>query len=166
MRDVDLLLRMIAFSMRMHSYRGNLKQFLDETQQDLNRSWSIHESAVTAMVIRIEDGLRLLKEWFGDARKVGRRWSTHGYEKPINRAILDVQVASALDTTVRDAVKDGRLNFEACFIELSEDSLDFFQAISGTTKSVAAVRARFAAWQQTLETALGEPIHLARLPSA
>jgi hypothetical protein len=39
MRDVEILLRYLAFSYFISSYRGNLKKFLDDTCQYFNNSW-------------------------------------------------------------------------------------------------------------------------------
>jgi len=39
MRDVEILLRYLAFSFFISNYRGNLKKFLDDTCYEMNRNW-------------------------------------------------------------------------------------------------------------------------------
>jgi len=166
MRDVDLLLRLIAFLTRLPSYKGNLKPFLDETQEHLNVQWGIEQRIVESLVDRIEEGLNLLSKRFGNPREVGRRWSGDGFEGPINRAVLDVQIASVLDRNVRNAVERGVLDLRAKFIELSEGDTEFGQAVSGTTKSIAAIHTRYRSWQRVLEQAIGAPVQMPALPNA
>ncbi|MCV2367020.1 DUF262 domain-containing protein [Roseateles oligotrophus] len=166
MRDVDLLLRLIAFQTRLPRYKGNLKPFLDDTQRHLNASWSDEQNNVVALVDRIEDGLEFLIKCFGSPREVGRRWDDKRFDGPINRAVLDVQIASAFDPNVRRAVASGALDLRAAYIDLSESDLDFGQAISVTTKSITAIRCRYQSWQRALEKAVGASIQMPVLPNA
>ncbi|WP_433866901.1 DUF262 domain-containing protein [Ralstonia wenshanensis] len=164
MRDVDMLLRMVAFLTRLTSYRGNLKQFLDETHDYFNSRWEDERRSVEVLVDRIEDGLRFLAECFDGPRKVGRRWAEGQFDAPVNRAVLDVQIASALDHSVRQAVEEGRLDLRACFADVCERNVAFVQAISGTTKSLTAIRTRYDVWRDTLEAAVGRKVDFPRLP--
>lgn len=164
MRDVDLLLRLIAFLTRLPTYKGNLKPFLDSTHDHYNTNWEVMEGGVKGLVDRIEDGLQFLIKCFERPSKVGRRWVPGEFESPVNRAVLDVQLASALDENVRSAVETGALDFEAVFVRVSESNTDFQQAVSGTTKSIAAIRARYTIWQTALSEAIGASVVMPLLP--
>lgn len=166
MRDVDLLLRLIAFQTRLPGYKGNLKPFLDETHDYFNSRWASEEKTVHALVDRIEDGLAFLANCFGNARLVGRRWVDDDFDGPVNRAVLEVQLASALAPNVRKAVDDKKLSLRDTFVEMSRQSQEFNEAVSGTTKSIAAIRARYGAWQKALEAAVGAPVLMPPLPNA
>lgn len=166
MRDVDLLLRLIAFLTRLPSYKGNLKPFLDDTHDHFNSRWSDEEKAVVALVDRIEDGLEFLAKCFGDPRLVGRRWVGDHFDGPVNRAVLDVQIASALAPSVRKAVDNNALNLPEAFVEMSRQSQEFGEAVSGTTKSITAIRARYAVWQHALEAVVGTTVPMPALPNA
>lgn len=166
MRDVDLLLRLIAFLTRLPGYKGNLKPFLDDTHDYFNVRWGSEEKVVNELVDRIEDGLEFLANCFGDARLVGRRWTNGSFDGPVNRAVLDVQVASALESNVRKAANDKVFDLSTTFIEMSRQSQEFNDAVSGTTKSIAAIRARYGAWQKALEAAVGAPVAMPPLPNA
>ena len=165
MRDVDLLLRLIAFLTRLPAYKGNLKPFLDETHDHYNARWNSEQNAVEKLVSRIEDGLEFLVRCFGDAREVGRRWAADQFDGPINRAVLDVQLASALDAEVRKAVQAGKLDLKATFIEMSLHNSEFTEAIAGTTKSIASIRTRYKCWKKALEDKIGAEIHMPSLPN-
>lgn len=166
MRDVDLLLRLIAFLTRLPGYKGNLKPFLDDTHDHFNSRWGVEEKAVIALVDRIEDGLAFLVKCFGDARLVGRRWVNDHFDGPVNRAVLDVQIASALAPNVRKAVDNKVLNLPEVFVEMSRQSQEFGEAVSGTTKSISAIRARYAVWQHALEAVVGTTVSMPALPNA
>lgn len=165
MRDVDLLLRLIAFLTRLPAYKGNLKPFLDQTHEFYNANWDGEQLGVENLVSRIEEGLEFLSNAFGNARDVGRRFGSDGFDGPVNRAVLDVQIASALDVNVRHATRDGRLNFQNAFREMSIRDQEFGQAVAGTTKSIAAIRTRYNSWRTALEQAIGEPVQMPALPN-
>lgn len=166
MRDVDLLLRLIAFQTRLDSYRGNLKLFLDETHDFFNKNWAQSQGLITTLFETIEDGLEFLAVALGDKKHVGRRWVDGHFDAPINRAILDVQIWSALDPNVQASVKSGQLDLKSAFIEMSNQSQEFTQAVSSTTKSLSAVRSRYTVWLKKLEESSGCAIKMPRLPDA
>lgn len=166
MRDVDLLLRMIAFLSRLPLYKGNLKPFLDDTQNYYNENWLQERKSIETLTGRIEDGLIFLATCFGSPLVVGRRWNGTRFESPVNRAVLDVQIASALDGAVRNTVAHGKLNLEQTFVKMSEERQDFKQAVSGTTKSIRAIRTRYEVWQNVLEQAIQAEVRFPVLPNA
>lgn len=165
MRDVDLLLRLIAFLTRLAVYRGNLKQFLDDTHEFYNANWAVEQKAVEDLVKRIENGLEFLCRAFQNERHVGRRYQEDDFERPLNRAVLDVQIASALDGNVRRAVDEGRLDLLQTFQEMSVSDQGFAQAVAGTTKSISAIRTRYNSWRAALEGVIGQPVQMPELPN-
>jgi hypothetical protein len=166
MRDVDLLLRLIAFLTRLPTYKGNLKPFLDETHDYYNRRWDTEETGINATVSQIESGLSFLADCFGTVRAVGRRWDGDRFDGPVNRAVLDVQLASALDPSVRSAVEAKTLDLKVTFIEMSRDNPVFSEAVSGTTKSIVSIRNRYTCWQRALEDKIGTAVRMPALPNA
>lgn len=164
MRDVDLLLRTITFMQGLAGYKGNLKPYLDEVHDHLNAHWAEESASVEELVLRIEDGISFLIDCFGDPRAVGRRITKDGLEGPINRAVLDVQLASALEPRVRKAAVLGQLDLASEFRRISETNSEFLKAISGTTKSIAAIRARFNIWREHLESVIGAQLTFPVMP--
>lgn len=163
MRDVDLLLRTIAFMRGMRTYTGNLKPYLDGVHATLNSTWSNASAETIDLVSRIEGGLQFLIDCFRNPKFVGRRWSG-SFDGPVNRAVLDIQLASAMDQRVRDAEASGKLNFVEEFIRFSNTNPDFVRAISGTTKSITAIKTRFGVWQSHLEGKLGAKLSFPEMP--
>lgn len=164
MRDVDLLLRTISFMTRLPAYTGNLKPFLDDTHDELNRTWEDKKDAIEELVVRLEDGMQFLIDCFGAPRLVGRRFNAGEFEGPVNRAVLDVQLAAALEPRVRSNVAAGKLDIVEAFKEVSSTNQEFITAISGTTKSISAIRTRFNVWREALEKIVGVSLNFPALP--
>lgn len=164
MRDVDLLLRLIAFSSKLSWYKGNLKPFLDDVHEHFNVNWDAESSEVEDLTSRIESGLSFLFECFGNPRHVGRRWDEDAFDGPVNRAVLDVQIASAMDLGVREAVRSRQLDFAGEFAALSKSDGEFSQAVAGTTKSIVAIRERYLKWHSAILKATGHSFKLPELP--
>jgi hypothetical protein len=164
MRDVDLFLRMIAYSYRFSAYKGNLKGFLDDTHDLLNEKWDSHSSTVSALADQIEETLTFLSGNFGTPLSVGRRVKDGEMETAINRALLDVQLASALPKNNRELFAQHDLKFVEVTHELCTSNAEFVEAISSTTKSVTAVRTRYKVWKEALERRLGAKIEMVGLP--
>jgi hypothetical protein len=138
---------------------------MDDTHEYFNSNWKSEGGHIIDLTNRIEDGLRFLIGCFEDPRRVGRRWVGHRFETPVNRAVLDVQLGSVLDQNVRTAVENGALDFKAAFVTMSEQNVEFRQAISGTTKSIVSIRARYHVWQKALEQIIGTSIQMPTLPN-
>lgn len=165
MRDVDLLLRMIAFSTQLDNYNGNLKMFLDITHDELNKTWGQNKNAISGLVSEIEEALNFMLEEFGDSKYVGRRWRDGAFEAPVNRAVLDVQLGVVLSRHNRQLIKSAQIDLLGLFKQVSTEDRDFVEAITGTTKSIRAVLTRFNSWKNVLEHALNQPIEMPRLPN-
>lgn len=164
MRDTDLLLRIIAFQTSLPEYTGNLKPFLDQVHSRLNRDWDEVGRDVVRLCERIDVGLDFLCEAFGDPKKVGRKWADGAYENSINRAVMDVQIASALSPDVVLAQRNGTLSIEGVFQRLCDDNNEFIEAISGTTKSIHSIITRYGIWKRALSAEINEAISFPRMP--
>ncbi|MGK9449644.1 DUF262 domain-containing protein [Acidithiobacillus caldus] len=160
MRDVDLLLRMIAFSFRFDKYKGNLKDFLDETQNIFNRRWEEEKENIIEEATQVETALEFLVHNFGTPIEVGRRWKDNKFEPAVNRAMLDVQLASVLPVSNRHIISNSRVQLRDIAITLCQTNSTFVEAISGTTKSIIAIESRFSAWKRAVQKACGQEIDM------
>jgi len=156
MRDVDLLLRMISYSYRFDAYRGNLKAFLDETHEKLNANWDTVSDVITSLVDEIEAALKFLADNLESPDFVGRRIKKGVFESPVNRALLDVQLACALPSKNRELLNNAGASLREITSNLCSTNPDFITAISTTTKSLQAVQARFSIWKHALEAVVGK----------
>lgn len=150
MRDADLLLRLIAFNSRREKYQGNLKAFLDDTHDVFNRNWNDAEYEIRKIAENIESAIEFLIENMGAPNIVGRRWNGSSFESTVNRAVLDVQVGTAVSDVARLKVKDHNINLSEITKILCTSNTEFVEAISGTTKSLSALEARFSNWNREL----------------
>lgn len=151
MRDADLFLRLLAFNTRRDKYQGNLKAFLDETHDVFNKYWSDFEGEIRQTASNIDAAIVFLIENMGAANIVGRRWNGHSFESAINRAILDVQIGTAMSNVDCQRIKKLQINLAEITKTVCESNRDFVEAISGTTKSISAVGTRFSEWRKELE---------------
>ena len=59
--------------------------------------------------------------------------------------------------------EENGINFSDITYELCMNNAEFVDAISGTTKSIAAVRTRYSIWRSAIELRVGK-IEMAELP--
>lgn len=157
LRDSELLLRAIAFSMFLSRYRGNLKVFLDSAARRLNNSWtSKTQSEVAGVVNDIEEAIDATYEIFGDAA-----FQRYENGKPLgrfNRAIFDIFVVSLARAPTRAALIESRARIADLLPLLLETNKDFNAWTQSTTKSQSAVFGRIQIWSAAVHDAIGVTI--------
>lgn len=154
MRDNEIVLRYVAFQYFLQDYRGNLKQFLDDATSDFNDDWNEYRPLVLSTLKDFERVINVTREIFGP-RGAFRSWNGERFEGRVNRAVIDVMAYYfTLPQVAKQALQKKEQVVEA-FKELCNEDEEFRQAISGTTKSLGAVEARFALWGQTLDERIG-----------
>ncbi len=89
MRNIELLVRYLAFSFYLSGHPGSLKKFLDETCDKLNKQWSEKEEAIKKQVQIFEQAVQAAIEIF-KLEHVARRWTEEGYSSRLNKAVLDI----------------------------------------------------------------------------
>jgi hypothetical protein len=160
LRDVELLLRLIAWRTSAGEYKGNLAPFLDDTMERLNSRWSTARMSVEPLVKELFEAAKAAIHIFGPA--VGRKAKKSGYERHLNRALFEVQ---AYYLSFADARK-AALRKKKAIVDSSRelfDDIDFLGSIEATTKSVENYRIRFDKYRRMLERTLGirvEPLGL------
>lgn len=148
MRDAELLLRLIAFSLFGTDYHGNMKKFLDDTTRQLNDKWGSEESEIIRVTAEIESAIGFGIEAFGED-KFGRKWVGDRFERPLNRAVLEVQIMSLRDYRVREFLDGKQTELVDEFQRLSNNT-SFNRAVEVTTKSIEATQARFDLWGRAM----------------
>jgi hypothetical protein len=153
MVDAELLLRFLAFSNSPLPYRGNLKQFLDDTCRQLNDTWATSEPLMLAASNELGRALDAAKAIFGENEGC-RKWSGDHYERAVNRAVFDVQTYSLSIPAVREVALQDPARVEAAFQNLCDSSQPFIASITSTTKTPAAFRTRHRLWRDALSDAI------------
>ncbi|MFJ9839277.1 DUF262 domain-containing protein [Kitasatospora sp. NPDC101155] len=167
MVDAELLLRFLSFHLGVVDYRGNLKNFLDGTAEDLSSKWEGGaEAEVKAAFDLMEGSIMAARDVFGD--HACRKYSLGKFERSMNRAVFDVQVHYLTDPHLRNWQTGHTGDTVAAFQTLCMEDSGFIDSISSTTKTPLAVRKRFEAWGEALSKASGLPHELpetvARMP--
>ena len=152
LRDVELLLRLIALQRFSASYRGNMKAFLDTSMKNLNTNWSSERAEIENLTQQIFLATKSAIKIFG--AEVGRKYKGERYERALNRALFEVQAYYLSFPKVRAAAIKDRSKIVAAAKELFSDN-DFIASIESTTKSVENYRTRFSKYQKMLQGVLG-----------
>ena len=161
MRDVELVVRFFAFNLRLHGYKGNLKKFLDETCDHLNRVWRAEEQQIRDVARVFDQAIEASLKIFSRAN-VFRKWDGERFERVFNRAVFDVVANSLTDTKVRVAAVREKERVLGAFKDVCVDE-EFRSAVESTTKSKEAVTTRFSMWYRALGGVIGKKIAI-RLP--
>jgi hypothetical protein len=161
MRDVELLIRFYAFTYFLSDYRGNLKQFLDETCESLNHRWGEERDEIEAVADTCDAAIATTVEVFGD--DAFRRYSDDGVEGRFNRAVFDVMTYYFKDRSVRESAEQNSEHVVTAFQTLCIEDRDFLEAITTTTKSIPATFTRLSKWGETLAEVLSADLAVPQL---
>ncbi len=159
MRDVEILLRYLAFSFYIESYSGNMSQFLNETTKRLNSKFADRRADIEQAVDDFESALRASIDIFG-IDKVARKWTGSTFESRWNRAVLDVLLFYFSDAAVRDEAVSRSDDVLHAYKQMFDRDSRFRDAVAATTKSLGATHDRFALWGESLATIVSVPIKI------
>ena len=160
MRDVELLVRYLAFSFYLSGHRGNLKDFLDTTCEKLNKSWSKNEDVIRKQVKTFEDAVNSSIQIFDGPENVARKWTEKGFAPRLNKAILDIITFYFSDEKIREKSLDKSREVVEAFKKLCIESEPFRNSIETTTKSLGATSTRLCLWGESLRQATGLKFHI------
>jgi hypothetical protein len=159
LRDVELLLRLVAWRRFSRDYKGNLKPFLDDTMRRLNNAWPTARPETERLVEQLLRGVEATRKVFG--QNAGRKLKDGVYERSLNRAVFEVQAYFFSFPDVRKAAIANSKDVRAAFTDLSKDKA-FIGSIEATTKSIENYRIRFGRFRAMLEKSLS--LRIAELP--
>lgn len=149
MRDVELLVRFLAFHFDIAKYPGRMKDFLDNACERLNDDWANMQEPVVAAITKFNAGAEaLIATLGGDA--VARKQNSRSF----NRAIFDALIFYAADDQIRAAILQKPEAVRAAYEEISADP-DFLLASESDTAGVPNTLARLKLWGERLRAALG-----------
>jgi len=154
MRDVELLLRHLAFKFFISDYSGDLKKFLDKTCETLNDNWIDKEGQIKEQVEKFDQSINAAIDIFGKDN-VGRKWIGVGFEPRLNRAVLDVITFYLSDDIIRSAALENSGNVLKAFQDLCMEDETFRNSIETTTKSLGATSNRLILWGKRLRDVVG-----------
>ena len=153
MRDIELLVRFLAFKNFLSDYNGNMKFFLDHTCELFNDEWSLVGGKIRGQIDEMELGIKALIEIFGD-ENVCRRPVEDGLRRPFNRAIFDALIFFISEKDIREKALKNRETVSNEFKILWRESQDFVSSVESTTKSITATFNRISLWGEALKNIL------------
>jgi hypothetical protein len=163
LRDVELLLRLIALRRFSKDYRGNMKAFLDSSMGHLNDHWQKEKKGIEATTEQLFHAIEAATKLFG--HEVGRKFKGGRYERPLNRALFEVQAYYLSFPKIRSAALKNKAGVLQSSKQLFADQ-EFLSAVESTTKSLDNYRTRFEKYRAMLERSLGTAIERLPMPSA
>ncbi|MFG5724533.1 DUF262 domain-containing protein [Streptomyces murinus] len=161
MRDVELLVRYLAFHFRIEDYAGNLKKFLDETCDIFNRDWKNREEDVAKACKSCDEAIVATNKIFGESSF--RRYDNGRYESRFNRAVFDVMTYYFSNPEIAAKGIENPKSVVRAFEDLSSSDAVFASSLKSTTKTIDATNTRFSRWGDALAGALGTPLRIPRL---
>jgi Protein of unknown function DUF262 len=144
MYDAEMVLRALSTSMALVPYQGNLKSYLDKTTKILNDTWADQGGQAISAYAELNTSIERLKE-IVDYREIGRRLVRDRFERPLNKALLEVQLYYF--RKLPTGIAASKAEFKERFTELCHDS-KFLQSIESTTKSIERFRHRFESFRK------------------
>jgi Protein of unknown function DUF262 len=162
LRDVEIMLRLIAWRRFARTYKGNMKGFLDDAMDSLNNNWAKERDRVEALVNQIHRGIQATTKI--SREHAGRKATKQGYETSLNRALFEVQAYYFSFPEPRKAALKVPKEVRMAFRNLSKDKA-FVAAIESTTKSIEHTRTRFETVRHMLENLLSLQIESAHIAS-
>lgn len=152
MKDIELALRFFAFKCFPDKYKGNLKEFLDYTCENLNGNWEEKEYIIRDMFAELEKSIVFLKDLFAPDAAFSR-YTDGKCNGRFNRSIYEILTYYFSIKEVRIAVEKKKEEFVNKFVELN-DNQEFVYAVSNTTKDINRVVIRFTKVSKILEDLL------------
>ena len=149
MKDIELALRFFAFKCFPDKYKGNLKEFLDYTCENLNGNWETKEYIIRDLFAELEKSIVFLKDLFAPDAAFSR-YTDGKCNGRFNRSIYEILTYYFSIKEVRIAVEKKKEEFVNKFVELNDDQ-EFVYAVSNTTKDINRVVIRFAKVSKILE---------------
>jgi hypothetical protein len=140
MRDVELILRYVAFERFYKNYKGDLKSFLDEVVISYDKNWEIEISKLNIDLAKLDNALKITHQIFGE--NSFKKWNGTSFEKRINRGIFDALTRYFGDSNFNSKFISEKNKIIDEFKVLCSDQ-DFKNAIERSTKLSSATKLRY-----------------------
>ncbi|MGH8157764.1 MAG: DUF262 domain-containing protein [Rhodanobacter sp.] len=163
LRDAEILLRYIAFSIFGQRYGGNLTPFLDESMATVNEGWNKYKPEVMRFFDELNYATTQLIDVF-NVQHVGRKFANGKWESRFNRALYEVEAFyfGKLPPGALGSVKSEDVVGE--FEEFCGHSPEFLDSIETSTKNLQRYRRRYELFQGFVNSVFGTSINCVPLP--
>lgn len=160
LRDIEVLLRLMAFMRDAKNYHGNLRLFLDNEMRLFNKEYSKSKVLLEHLYEVILTTIELLKSVYGDYQLIGRRYKNGSFESRFNRVIFEVQVFYFCKIPTICICEDKNRQFVELFIRLCEQDTAFKTSIEGSTKNMDNYKLRYTRFEEIVNQAYCCDLHI------
>ena len=141
MKDLDLVLRFLAFDKNITNYKGNYKIFIDDLCDIYNTNWELQKDSLDKILDRMVKTINIAIQIFGKDR-VFRREGKKRVESRINRALFDV-LMYYLSKIDERALIDNKSRIKTSIEVELKNNQELISSISLATNGLAETKNRF-----------------------
>lgn len=160
LRDIEVLLRLMAFIRDAKKYHGNLRQFLDNEMRQFNKEYAKSPASLEHLYEVILTTIELLKSVCGDYSLIGRRFKNGNFESRFNRVIFEVQVFYFCQIPNICINEERNRQFVELFKRLCEQDPEFKASIEGSTKNMDNYKLRYTRFEEIVNHAYKCDLHI------
>jgi len=155
MRDAEMLLRFIAWTEGFASYRGNLRQFLDDACIRADTTWkSVGSDHYEQLGDACDRAIQRTFTVFADDAFL--RYEKGSYNRRFNIAVFDLMTVLLNDDALSDKLIERHAEeIRTAYEDLCTNDEGFRTSITSTTKSISSVSERFLSFCGRIEEATG-----------
>ena len=139
----------------MESYRGNLRQFLDDACVEGASNWTTAREAYFERVAeRCETAIQRTFDVFGEANAF-LRFENGSYNRRFNVAVYDLMTTLFAEPSIDPEILESRASdLREAFEQLCENDRSFSQSLQTTTKSISSTIGRISKYGAEIERVL------------
>jgi len=162
MRDAQILLKYVAFQLFLSRYKGNLNQFLNEANKELNKLWLSpqNQEKIQNIITTFAQAIDLTIQIFGE-KNFAKIWLSdkNKYERQRNQSVLEVMLFYFSDHKIQPQLIDVNVNvakkesIEQAFQNLC-GSEAFVKTLRSSTQNIPNTSTRLEMWGKKLKEVL------------
>jgi hypothetical protein len=160
MRDAQILLRYVAFQLFLSRYKGNLNQFLNEANKELNKLWFLpqNQEKIKNITATFEKAIDLTIQIFGE-QHFAKIWlfDKSKYENQRNQSVLEMMLFYFSDHKIQSQLTEinvsQKKSLEQAFQELCS-SEKFLKTMRSSTQNMPNTSTRLKLWGEKLKEVL------------
>lgn len=156
MRDAEMLLRFVAYSLRIEKYSGVLRAFLDETCQIGQDKWADEGSdPFEDLAARLDTAIERTFEVFG-TEGAFRRFQQDSYNRRFNIAVFDLMTMVFAEPALTGTlVSKHRDEIRAAYEDLCNNNPEFANSLQVSTKRIPSVGGRIVTFGSAIQDITG-----------
>lgn len=162
LRDIEMILRFIAFVMFSEEYDGKLRRFLDEKMKHINENWTEHSREVKRVYSDLDRAIEKMEAILGSAG-IGRIYPPGKWGGRFNKALFEVEAYYFMHLKEED-INGKEEQFEAQLEKFCEENILFRESIRTSTTDLERYATRYEVFCEFINKTFGTDIPVLPLP--